>query len=166
MSACREVLTELVSDRQSEPNSDELSEVSTNVSVDISKLALANDTKLPSQRDLSNTLRHVNQKVHRREQEHDDQYIRQASLSMIDQEKQKQASPAWRKLQEKRRCLPAWKARDEIIEKLSKHQVLIISGETGCGKTTQVKSWRRDGDKVEHRGMGKMRIWKRQGLQT
>jgi len=34
--------------------------------------------------------------------------------------------------------LPITSRRKEIVEKIKKHQVLIISGETGSGKTTQI----------------------------
>ena len=30
--------------------------------------------------------------------------------------------------------------RDEILSTVSKNQVVLIAGETGCGKTTQVRS--------------------------
>ncbi|KAI9745673.1 MAG: hypothetical protein M1818_001207 [Claussenomyces sp. TS43310] len=36
-----------------------------------------------------------------------------------------------------RRSLPAWEMREKIIETVSTHQVTIISGETGSGKSTQ-----------------------------
>lgn len=34
--------------------------------------------------------------------------------------------------------LPVWKFRDELREKVEKHQVTLVIGETGSGKTTQV----------------------------
>ena len=37
-----------------------------------------------------------------------------------------------------RKKLPIWNMQDEIIELISNNQVVIISGDTGCGKTTQV----------------------------
>jgi HrpA-like RNA helicase len=37
-----------------------------------------------------------------------------------------------------RRKLPAYAQRDELIAALRNEQVLVVSGETGCGKTTQV----------------------------
>jgi ATP-dependent RNA helicase DHX57 len=36
-----------------------------------------------------------------------------------------------------RRSLPAWEMRDTIIDAVYEHQVIIISGETGSGKSTQ-----------------------------
>lgn len=37
-----------------------------------------------------------------------------------------------------RQTLPIWKSKDEIMQAILRHQVVIISGETGSGKTTQV----------------------------
>ncbi|XP_054033244.1 putative ATP-dependent RNA helicase DHX57 [Dryobates pubescens] len=37
-----------------------------------------------------------------------------------------------------RQKLPAWQERDRILELLRSHQVLVVSGMTGCGKTTQI----------------------------
>lgn len=40
----------------------------------------------------------------------------------------------------KREALPVWRYLDEIGNQLKKSQVIIIEGETGSGKTTQVRS--------------------------
>ncbi|CAM8927428.1 unnamed protein product [Rhodiola kirilowii] len=37
-----------------------------------------------------------------------------------------------------RENLPAFKVKDEFLRAISKNQVLVVSGETGCGKTTQL----------------------------
>ena len=37
-----------------------------------------------------------------------------------------------------RAVLPAYKRKEELLEMMASNQVLLISGETGCGKTTQV----------------------------
>ena len=37
-----------------------------------------------------------------------------------------------------RQGLPAWKEKDKIISLLAKAQVVVVSGMTGCGKSTQV----------------------------
>lgn len=37
-----------------------------------------------------------------------------------------------------RQSLPAWDKRQEILDLLHSNQVVVISGETGCGKSTQV----------------------------
>ncbi|XP_022862842.1 DExH-box ATP-dependent RNA helicase DExH5, mitochondrial-like isoform X2 [Olea europaea var. sylvestris] len=49
-----------------------------------------------------------------------------------------QQSPEGRKMMEFRRSLPAYKEKDAILSAILQNQVVIISGETGCGKTTQI----------------------------
>ncbi|XP_010538374.1 PREDICTED: pre-mRNA-splicing factor ATP-dependent RNA helicase DEAH1-like [Tarenaya hassleriana] len=44
-------------------------------------------------------------------------------------------------LQEERKCLPIYPYRDELLAAVEKHQVLIILGETGSGKTTQLPQY-------------------------
>lgn len=39
---------------------------------------------------------------------------------------------------EKRKKLPAWEAREQLYFLLKEHQVIILQGETGSGKTTQI----------------------------
>ena len=38
----------------------------------------------------------------------------------------------------KRRELPAWEAQEKLAKLVQEHQVIILQGETGSGKTTQV----------------------------
>jgi len=38
----------------------------------------------------------------------------------------------------KRKKLPAWEAREQLTLLLKEHQVIILQGETGSGKTTQI----------------------------
>ncbi|XP_022021050.1 DExH-box ATP-dependent RNA helicase DExH5, mitochondrial isoform X1 [Helianthus annuus] len=63
-------------------------------------------------------------------------FRRSMQLSMEQQAWQK--SSEGQKMLEFRRSLPAYKEKDAILNSISKNQVVIISGETGCGKTTQV----------------------------
>jgi ATP-dependent RNA helicase DHX29 len=46
-----------------------------------------------------------------------------------------------RKLQQQRETLPIASFRDEIVNTLKDNQVLVLSGETGCGKSTQLPSF-------------------------
>jgi HrpA-like RNA helicase len=39
-----------------------------------------------------------------------------------------------------RKALPIWLMRDDIVHLINSNQVVLISGDTGSGKTTQVKS--------------------------
>ncbi|KAI1950908.1 putative ATP-dependent RNA helicase ucp12 [Ophidiomyces ophidiicola] len=49
----------------------------------------------------------------------------------------KQESPEQKKMIGARKCLPAWNTQAAILEAVNAHQVTIISGETGSGKSTQ-----------------------------
>lgn len=49
----------------------------------------------------------------------------------------KQVSAAQVEMSRKRQALPAWNTQEAIIEAVNAHQVTIISGETGSGKSTQ-----------------------------
>ena len=44
----------------------------------------------------------------------------------------------WRQLYEKRSNLPIALLKDELLERLRSHDAIVVCGETGCGKTTQV----------------------------
>ena len=55
-----------------------------------------------------------------------------------EQQARMQSTAALRAIAEIRRGLPIYKHRDEILAALNSHQVMLVAGETGCGKTTQV----------------------------
>ena len=40
-----------------------------------------------------------------------------------------------------RRQLPIFELRDQIVDTICRHQIVVISGDTGCGKTTQVPQY-------------------------
>ena len=44
-------------------------------------------------------------------------------------------------LKEQRRFLPVYKVRSELLQVIRDHQVVVIVGETGSGKTTQVAQY-------------------------
>lgn len=44
----------------------------------------------------------------------------------------------YKQMQNSRERLPSFAKREEILKLLENNQVVLISGETGCGKTTQV----------------------------
>ncbi|KAG5447016.1 ATP-dependent DNA/RNA helicase dhx36 [Clonorchis sinensis] len=50
----------------------------------------------------------------------------------------KHSSEAYRQMLQIRQKLPAYVRRKEIIDAVRSNQVVVISGETGCGKTTQI----------------------------
>jgi ATP-dependent RNA helicase DHX8/PRP22 len=47
-------------------------------------------------------------------------------------------APSREQLLEERQRLPLWSARDKLIERVRAHRTLIVVGETGSGKTTQI----------------------------
>uniref|UniRef100_A0A4W6FQT7 Putative ATP-dependent RNA helicase DHX57 n=1 Tax=Lates calcarifer TaxID=8187 RepID=A0A4W6FQT7_LATCA len=50
----------------------------------------------------------------------------------------KKSSRRFRSMLEQRKNLPAWQEKENILDLLERCQVLVISGMTGCGKTTQI----------------------------
>ncbi|GAV81993.1 LOW QUALITY PROTEIN: dsrm domain-containing protein/DEAD domain-containing protein/Helicase_C domain-containing protein/HA2 domain-containing protein/OB_NTP_bind domain-containing protein [Cephalotus follicularis] len=64
--------------------------------------------------------------------------LRRRSLQLRDQQQAWKNSHEGEKMMEFRRSLPAYKEKDSILTTISHNQVVIISGETGCGKTTQI----------------------------
>lgn len=46
-------------------------------------------------------------------------------------------------MQEARGRLPAAKAKGEFLDMCRGNRVVLVAGETGCGKTTQVNDFRR-----------------------
>ena len=47
-------------------------------------------------------------------------------------------TPKYYEILKKRKDLPVWQQQEEFTETLAKNQTLILVGETGSGKTTQV----------------------------
>ncbi|XP_027363417.1 DExH-box ATP-dependent RNA helicase DExH5, mitochondrial [Abrus precatorius] len=62
----------------------------------------------------------------------------QRSLEMRVQQQAWQESAEGRRMLEFRKSLAAYKRKEELLSVISRNQVVIISGETGCGKTTQI----------------------------
>ena len=60
--------------------------------------------------------------------------------------------PAARAARRRRTKLLAWAKRHELLDAISRHQVVIVAGETGCGKTTQLPQFILD-DAIQ-RGQG------------
>ena len=61
---------------------------------------------------------------------------------MQRKEEQKKRESGWQRMQAVRERLPAWKQASDIVSAVRSHSVTVISGETGCGKTTQVRRQR------------------------
>ena len=60
------------------------------------------------------------------------------SAKLRDQDRASAAKPAQKQMLARRAKLPAADFRDRIIRTIRDNPVTVISGETGCGKTTQV----------------------------
>uniref|UniRef100_A0A7N0V7U3 RNA helicase n=1 Tax=Kalanchoe fedtschenkoi TaxID=63787 RepID=A0A7N0V7U3_KALFE len=63
------------------------------------------------------------------------------SMQLRKQQHEWQESLDGQKMLEFRRSLPCYKKRDVILKAVSENQVVLVSGETGCGKTTQLPQY-------------------------
>lgn len=50
-------------------------------------------------------------------------------------------TPRFQELYKKRVGLPVWEYQDKFMELLNKNQIVVLVGETGSGKTTQIPQW-------------------------
>ncbi|XP_031280781.1 DExH-box ATP-dependent RNA helicase DExH3 [Pistacia vera] len=63
------------------------------------------------------------------------------SLQMRNMQRAWQESPEGRKMTDFRKSLPAFKEKERLLQAIARNQVIVISGETGCGKTTQLPQY-------------------------
>lgn len=61
----------------------------------------------------------------------------ETSVRLLAEWQAKQATPAQRRMITARQSLPAWSMQEAIVSAVATYQVVIISGETGSGKSTQ-----------------------------
>ena len=66
-----------------------------------------------------------------------DKIRRLSNLDVFNNWQFKQATPQQQKMLAARQKLPAWRLQEAIVNAVNDHQVTIISGETGSGKSTQ-----------------------------
>ncbi|XP_070590792.1 putative ATP-dependent RNA helicase DHX57 [Erythrolamprus reginae] len=64
--------------------------------------------------------------------------ITRENLNICKQFRITKSSRRYQSMLQERQKLPAWEKKKDILSLLSKYQVLLVSGMTGCGKTTQV----------------------------
>ncbi|XP_041108104.1 putative ATP-dependent RNA helicase DHX57 [Polyodon spathula] len=64
--------------------------------------------------------------------------VQQENAKLCRQFRNKQSSRRFLSMLQERQKLPAWQEKKNILEMLSRSQVLVVSGMTGCGKTTQI----------------------------
>ncbi|GFY81200.1 DEA(D/H)-box RNA helicase family protein [Actinidia rufa] len=67
--------------------------------------------------------------------------LQRRSLQMRNMQSAWQESPEGRKMLDFRRSLPAFKEKESLLQAIARNQVVVISGETGCGKTTQLPQY-------------------------
>eukprot|EP01018_Ginkgo_biloba_P016943 Gb_40990 [translate_table: standard] len=67
-----------------------------------------------------------------------DAEMEKLSLELRNRQYELKGSLAAKSMQSFREKLPAYKMKDELLQAVAKNQVLVVSGETGCGKTTQL----------------------------
>ncbi|XP_062427610.1 putative ATP-dependent RNA helicase DHX57 [Rhea pennata] len=60
------------------------------------------------------------------------------NVKICKQFRLKKSSRHFQSMLQERQKLPAWQERETILDMLNSHQVLVVSGMTGCGKTTQI----------------------------
>ncbi|KAM7119273.1 putative ATP-dependent RNA helicase DHX57 isoform 1-T2 [Ciconia maguari] len=60
------------------------------------------------------------------------------NVKICTQFRLKKSSRRFQSMLYERQKLPAWQERETILDLLESHQVLVVSGMTGCGKTTQI----------------------------
>ncbi|KAL8699627.1 MAG: hypothetical protein Q9224_001329, partial [Gallowayella concinna] len=53
----------------------------------------------------------------------------------------KSDTPSFRSILRQRESLPIWDFKNNILQTIQGHQIVIVCGETGCGKSTQVPSF-------------------------
>ncbi|ORY29995.1 P-loop containing nucleoside triphosphate hydrolase protein [Naematelia encephala] len=63
-----------------------------------------------------------------------------------------QSDPKYQSMMDERTKLPAWKERDRITSALESNRVLVVVGETGCGKSTQLPQFILDHEIASSRG--------------
>ncbi|GLT43098.1 hypothetical protein SLA2020_170700 [Shorea laevis] len=69
--------------------------------------------------------------------------------STINRWNGKPYSPRYYEILEKRKTLPVWQQREEFLQVLNANQTLILVGETGSGKTTQIPQFVLEAVEVE-----------------
>ncbi|GMP40991.1 hypothetical protein CsSME_00011248 [Camellia sinensis var. sinensis] len=67
--------------------------------------------------------------------------LQRQSLRMRNMQRTWQESPEGRTMLDFRRSLPAFKEKERLLQAIAQNQVVVISGETGCGKTTQLPQY-------------------------
>ncbi|XP_059652840.1 DExH-box ATP-dependent RNA helicase DExH3 [Cornus florida] len=67
--------------------------------------------------------------------------LQRQSLRMRNMQRSWQESPEGKKMLDFRKSLPAFSEKERLLQSIARNQVVVISGETGCGKTTQLPQY-------------------------
>ena len=65
----------------------------------------------------------------------------QAQQVLLNPLTQQPYTPRYYDILKKRLNLPVWEYKSKFVDLLYKHQVIVLVGETGSGKTTQIPQW-------------------------
>ncbi|XP_043706537.1 pre-mRNA-splicing factor ATP-dependent RNA helicase DEAH1 [Telopea speciosissima] len=71
-----------------------------------------------------------------------------------EEQLQKMEISVLQKLQDDRKTLPIYTYREELLQAIHDHQVLVIVGETGSGKTTQIPQYLHEAGYTKHGKVG------------
>lgn len=74
-------------------------------------------------------------------QEDDHEVIKQNRSPELSDSEQERLQPTKLSLQEERKTLPIYSFRDQFLRGIENHQVVIIVGKTGSGKSTQIPQY-------------------------
>eukprot|EP00752_Nemacystus_decipiens_P002894 g2693.t1 len=86
-----------------------------------------------------------------------DESDQEAGKCMLDRRREVESTAQSRQMIAQRRSLPAYLQREDIVDTIRDNQVVVLSGETGCGKTTQVPQFVLD-DLIDQGDGGKCNI--------
>lgn len=67
--------------------------------------------------------------------------IQKEDSRIVENFAKKLKDPKYERMIQSRKNLPAWLLKKDILNTIQKYQVVVVSGETGCGKSTQVPQY-------------------------
>ncbi|KAF3499150.1 hypothetical protein F2Q69_00045575 [Brassica cretica] len=67
--------------------------------------------------------------------------LQRRSMRMRNMQRAWQESPEGRTMLGFRKSLPSFKDKERLLQAIARNQVIVVSGETGCGKTTQLPQY-------------------------
>lgn len=72
----------------------------------------------------------------------EDQFTKDLNIALYEGYKEMLERNDYKKFKKFREILPTYKKSEDILNLINNNQVIVISGETGCGKSTQVSKVR------------------------